>query len=163
RWADAVAGHVAAVDLVARTVPRDLTRRDQEFLLDGAGEIASDAAACCVHAGSVTQAVELFEQGRGLLLSQALDSRTDLTALADRTARPALAGRHRELAARFPALCAELDFPGPAGGGVVARRATAAAFDRLVADIRELHGFDRFLRPPAARDLAPDDGHVVIV
>ncbi|MFL6072456.1 MAG: CHAT domain-containing protein [Mycobacteriales bacterium] len=155
RWADAVAAHVAVVDLVARTVPRYLTRRDQEVLLDDTGGIGSDAAACCVRAGSVAQAVELFEQGRGLLLGQALDSRTDLNALA---------GSHPELADRFTALCAELDLPGPAdGGGVAARRATAVAFDQLVTEIRKLPRFDRFLRPPAVGDLAPDQGHAVIV
>jgi hypothetical protein len=147
-----VAGYQATIDLLARMVPRQLTRRDQEFLLDGTHGTGSDAAACCVRVGSLAQAVELFEQGRGLLLSQALDSRTDLTALAE---------RHPESADRFTALCAELDTA--AGGDVVARRATATAFDRLVADIRELPGFDRFLRPPAARDLAPDEGHAVIV
>jgi hypothetical protein len=153
RWAEAVAGYTATVDLLARTVPRHLTRRDQELLLAGTHGIGADAAACCVQVGSVVQAVELFEQGRGLLLSQALDSRTDLTALAE---------RHPESADRFTALCTELDSPGPADD-VVARRATAAAFDRLVADIRKLRGFDRFLRPPAAADLAPDEGQVVIV
>ncbi|NEW69138.1 CHAT domain-containing protein [Streptomyces rhizosphaericus] len=153
RWAEAVAGYQATVDLLARTVPRQLARRDQEFLLDGTHEIGSEAAACCVRAGSVAQAVELFEQGRGLLLSQALDGRTDLTALAE---------RHPEPASRFTALCAELDSHGPADD-VVARRATATSFDRLVADIRKLPGFDRFLRPPAVADLAPDEGQVVIV
>jgi CHAT domain/Tetratricopeptide repeat len=153
RWAQAVTGYTATVDLLARTVPRHLTRRDQEFLLDGTHGIGSEAAACCVRVGSAAQAVELFEQGRGLLLSQALDSRTDLTALAE---------RHPELADRFTALCAELDSPGPAGD-VVARRAMATAFDRLVADIRKLPGFDRFLRPPTVGDLAPDEGQVVIV
>ncbi|MEU9338857.1 CHAT domain-containing protein [Streptomyces sp. NPDC048290] len=153
RWTEAVAGYQAATDLLARTVPRHLTRRDQEFLLDGTDGTGSDAAACCVRAGSVAQAVELFEQGRGLLLSQALDSRTDLTALAE---------RHPRLADRFTALCAELDSPGPADDGV-ARRATATAFDRLTADIQKLPGFDRFLRPPAVADLAPDEGQAVIV
>ncbi|MCL9762998.1 CHAT domain-containing protein [Frankia sp. AiPa1] len=155
RWADAVAGYAAAVDLVARTVPRNLARHDQELLLDGLSGIASDAAACCVRAGSVAQAVELFEQGRGLLLSQALDSRTDVTALAER--RP-------ELADRFVALCTALDATGPGHeSDIVARREMAAEFDRLVADIRMQSGFERFLRPPSARDLAPDTGYAVIV
>jgi hypothetical protein len=46
---------------------------------------------------------------------------------------------------------------------VTTRRATAAALDELVAQIRELPGFDEFLRPPAVRDLAAAQGHVVIV
>jgi hypothetical protein len=141
---------------VARTVPRHLTRRDKEFMLDGTGGIGSDAAACCVQAGSLAQAVELFEQGRGLLLSQALDSRTDLTALAE---------RHPALADRFAMLRGHLDLPSPSDDDntMAARRATAEAFDQLIADIRARPGFDRFLRPPAVSDLAPNEGHAVIV
>jgi tetratricopeptide (TPR) repeat protein len=178
RWQDAVAGHAAAVDLVARTVPRSLARRDQEFLLAGMNGVGSDAAACCVQAGLHAYGVELFEQGRGFLLSQALDSRTDLTALTE---------RYPELADRFTALCAELDRPGPAaavtsavtsavtpavalGDGSpptsetsAARRAAAAAFDQLIEEVRELPGFGSFLRPPAARDLVPARGHIVMV
>lgn len=165
RWEDAVSGYAAVVDLTGRTVPRGLDRRDKEVLLGDMGGIGSDAAACCVRAGQAEYGVELFEQGRGLLLGQALDTRTDLTALSE---------RDPDLAGRFTALCAELDRPAPAagipGGGAdpapqpsVGRRATAAAFDRLVAEIRELPGFGRFLRPPALRDLAPARGHVVIV
>lgn len=165
RWEDAVSGYATVVDLMGRTVPRGLDRRDQEALLRDMGGIGSDAAACCVRAGQVEHGVELFEQGRGLLLGQALDTRTDLTALS---------GRHPDRAARFTALCAQLDRPAPAAGvpgsgaapapqASVERRATAAKFDRLVAEIRELPGFDRFLRPPAVRDLVPPGGHVVIV
>ncbi|MEV0665768.1 CHAT domain-containing protein [Actinomadura luteofluorescens] len=165
RWEEAVSGYAAVVDLMGRTVPRGLDRRDQEILLGDMGGIGSDAAACCVRAGRVEYGVELFEQGRGLLLGQALDTRTDLTALCE---------RHPDRAARFTALRAELDRPAPAAGvpcsgaapapqASVERRAMAAEFDRLVAEIRELPGFDRFLRPPAVRDLAPTRGHVVIV
>ncbi|MFF3373814.1 CHAT domain-containing protein [Streptomyces sp. NPDC002680] len=170
RWQDAVSAFAAAVDLVARTVPRSLARRDQEFLLDGMGGVGSDAAACCVRAGLDAYGIELFEQGRGLLLSQALDSRADLSALTE---------QYPELADRFTALCTELDRPGPAAAATSAvalgngslptsqasatRRATAAAFDQLIAEIRELPGFGRFLRPIAVRDLAPAQGHIVIV
>ncbi|WP_329092693.1 CHAT domain-containing protein [Actinomadura citrea] len=165
RWEEAAAGYAAVVDLMGRTVPRGLDRRDQEILLGDMGGIGSDAAACCVRAGQVESGVELFEQGRGLLLGQALDTRTDLTALSE---------RHPDLAGRFTALCTELDRPAPAAGvpgsgavpapqGSVERRATAAAFDRLVAEIRELPGFDRFLRPPTVPDLVPARGHIVIV
>ncbi|MEU9869655.1 CHAT domain-containing protein [Actinomadura sp. NPDC048021] len=165
RWEDAVSAYTTVVDLIGRTVPRGLERRDQEILLGDMGGIGSDAAACCVRAGQVEHAVALFEQGRGLLLGRALDTRTDLSELAE---------RDPDLAGRFTSLCAELDrsappvgVPGsgadPAPQPSVERRAAAAAFDRLVAEIRELPGLDRFLRPPAVRDLAPARGHVVIV
>ncbi len=153
RWTDAMTGYAAAADLTVRTVARHITRRDREHLLDGMGGTAADAVASCVRAGAIGRGVELFEQGRGVLLGQALDSRTDLTALA---------AHHPEVAERFTALSQELDSTGPAGDAV-ARRTAAAAFDRLVADIRDLPEFGAFLRPPKVEQLRPDEGHVVIV
>jgi hypothetical protein len=96
----AVEGFTAAAELLGRVAPRSLTRSDQEHLLDAMGGLGSEAAACCIHAGQRDRAVELFEQGRGVLLGQALDTRTDLTALAE---------THPELASRFAALRDELD------------------------------------------------------
>ncbi|WP_432956954.1 CHAT domain-containing protein [Micromonospora haikouensis] len=153
RWTDAMTGYAAAADLTARTVARHITRGDREHLLDDMGGSAGDAVASCVRAGALDRGVELFEQGRGVLLSQALDSRTDLTVLAE---------RHPEVAERFTALSQELDSPDPAGDPV-ARRAAAAAFDRLVADIRDLPEFGAFLRPPTVEQLRPDEGYAVIV
>ncbi|MDQ2585253.1 CHAT domain-containing protein [Saccharothrix yanglingensis] len=151
RWTEAAEAYGTAIDLMGRTVSRALTRRDREALIDGMARLGADAAACCVRAGSPTRAVELFEQGRGLLLGHALDSRTDLTALAE---------RHPPFAATFTELCAAFEDP---DADVAARRGLAARYDRLLADIRALPGFDAFLRPPTARDLAPAEGHAVAI
>ncbi|MBT2207518.1 CHAT domain-containing protein [Actinomadura sp. NEAU-AAG7] len=151
RWAEAAQAYGTAVDLVGLTVSRALTRRDREALIDGMAGLGADAAACCVRAGSPARAVELFEQGRGLLLGHTLDSRTDLTALAER--RPAFA-------TMFTELCAALEEPDT---DAATRRGLAARYDRLLADIRTLPGFSAFLRPPTARDLAPAEGHAVVV
>jgi hypothetical protein len=179
RWRDAVAGFEAAAGLLGRVAPRSLARGDQEHLLDEVSGLASDAAACCVHAGRPGRAVELFEQGRGVLLGQALDTRTDLTILAE---------RYPDLAGRFTALRDELDragdgalrpVVGPAGmagfdadgrAGMALREAerrreAAEAFDRVIAEIRALPGFGGFLRPPPAGELAAaaTAGPVVVV
>ncbi|HZB28975.1 MAG TPA: CHAT domain-containing protein [Streptosporangiaceae bacterium] len=151
RWAEAAQAYETAVDLVSRTVSRSLTRRDREALIDGMAGLGADAAACCVRAGLPTRAVELFEQGRGLLLGHTLDSRTDLTALAER--QPAFATTFTELCAAFED--PEID--------VATRRRLAARYDRLLADIRMLPGFSTFLHPPTAPDLAPAEGHAVVV
>ncbi|TYK46940.1 CHAT domain-containing protein [Actinomadura decatromicini] len=158
RWEDAVSGFTATVDLLGRTVPHGLERRDQDFPLDGTVNVGSDAAACCVRAGRAGDAIELFERSRGLLLDRTLNTRTDLTALT---------ARHPKLAKRFRALCTELD-PEPGDSPVSAataaeRRAVVAELDGLVQAIRELPGFECFLRPLRVRDLAPAEGHVVIV
>ncbi|MFI2663535.1 CHAT domain-containing protein [Micromonospora carbonacea] len=151
RWAEAAEAYGTAVDLVGRTVSRSLTWRDREALIDGMAGLGADAAACCVRAGLPTRAVELFEQGRGLLLGHALDSRTDLTALAER--QPAFA-------TMFTELCAAFEDPDT---DATTRRGLAARYDRLLANIRTLPGFDTFLRPPTVCDLAPAEGHAVVV
>ncbi|WP_238435388.1 MULTISPECIES: CHAT domain-containing protein [unclassified Frankia] len=157
RWDEAVAGFEMAVKLLGRVAPRSLSRSDQEHLLAELGGLGADAAACCVRAGLVDQAVELFEQGRGVLLGQALDTRTDVTALGEQ--HPDLAAsfaRLRDLLDR-PSGPAEPGQPGPVGlaadGTVSDRRAADVAFEKLIASIRKLDGFETFLEPPPAGDL----------
>lgn len=178
RWEEAVAGFEAAVQLAGRVAPRSLGRRDQERLLQDIGGLASDAAACCLHIGHKDRAVELFEQGRGILLGQVLDARTDLTELAR---------AHPGLAERFASLRDSLDAAGdhgwrpagPSGGPSLAadgdaelarlelerRRELAEEFDAVIEQIRTQPGFAGFLRPPPVSDLAAAaaEGPVVIV
>ena len=80
RWPEAAAGFEEAVMLLGQVATPSLGRNDQEFFLQKMAGLASDATACCVRAGRIDRAVELFEQGRGVLIGQALDIRTDLTA-----------------------------------------------------------------------------------
>ncbi|WP_308205242.1 CHAT domain-containing protein [Frankia tisae] len=129
----------------------------QQPSLADLGSLGADAASCCVQAGMVGRAVELFEQGRGVLLGQALDTRTDLTALTE---------QHPDLAASFVRLrdvldqaddSAVLDLPrsgeGTAGAAGVDRQAAGVAFEELIASIRRRDGFETFLRPPPVDDL----------
>jgi hypothetical protein len=163
-----VAGFTAAVELVGQIARRSLARPDQEALLAELGGLGADAAVCCVHAGRADRAVELFEQGRGVLLGQALDTRTDLTALAE---------RHPDLAAEFirlrdvldpadePAAVTQPASGEEAAGAAGARRAAGVAFDELIATIRGLDGFEGFLQPPPVAELLATaaDGPVVVV
>ena len=169
QWRDAAAGFEAAVGLLGRVTPRSLVRRDQEHLLAELTGLASEAAACSVHAGQKDRAVELLEQGRGILLSQALDTRTDLTALAEQY--PDLAERFRTL--RDAVDRADRPVQPAAQPGTFAirdsaakrRQETAEAFEQLIGQIRAKPGFARFLRPPLVRDLAAsaEDGPIVII
>jgi tetratricopeptide (TPR) repeat protein len=178
RWEEAVAGFETAVKLAGRVAPRSLARRDQEHLLQDIGGLASDAAACCLRIGRKDLAVELFEQGRGILLGQVLDARTDLTELAR---------AHPDLARRFASLRDSLDAAGnrgwrltgpPGGSGLAAdsdaelarlelerRRGLAEEFDAAIEQIRARPEFAGFLRPPPVSDLvaAAAEGPVVIV
>ncbi|WP_152989946.1 CHAT domain-containing protein, partial [Frankia sp. ACN1ag] len=173
RWDEAVAGFTAAAELVGQLAPRSLDRSDQEHLLVALRNLGADAAVCCVQAGLPERAVELFEAGRGVLLGQALDTRTDLTDLT--AAYPRLAEAFTRLRDELDSADPTRTFPslttvGPDGisaayddGG--RRRSAALAFDALIEQIRGQDGFEGFLRPPSIRELhaAAVDGPVVIV
>jgi len=177
-WNEAVEGYEAAISLAGLVAPRSLVHRDQEHLLEQLGGLAADAAACCIRAGQTDHAVELFEQGRGILLGQVLDTRTDLTDLAR---------EHRDLADRFAALRDSLDAAGdrsarllmPSAGTdretrrgasldrlqLDQRREIAKEFDVLIAAIRSMPGFSSFLRPLPVSQLTTvaADGPIVII
>jgi tetratricopeptide (TPR) repeat protein len=81
-----------AVRLLPLLVRRGLDRREREYQLRRAAtSLASDAAACALAAGRTEAATTSVEHGRGVLWSQLLDVRTDLTAL--ERVRPDLAAR----------------------------------------------------------------------
>lgn len=157
-WPEAVAGFRLALELLAQAAPRRLARVDQEHQLAEANGLASDAAASALHLGDATLAVRWLEQGRGLLLAQALETRTELTDL--HAAAPALAER-------FEQLREALDAPGEGGTGlpsmtalaapaafaVERRRDLVARYEETVRQIRALPGFSGFLSPPSARQL----------
>ncbi len=149
-WSQAAAGYAAATDLIGMVAPRNLARPDQEHRIGELDTLGSDAAACHIRAGMPERALEVLEQGRGVLLGQALDTRTDLTALAE---------SHPDLAARFVALREASDHDGRGQPG------STEAFAELTARIRGLPGFEGFLRPPPARELieAAGEGTVVVV
>src|SRR5262249_16117715 len=124
------------------------------------------AAACAIAANQLDRAVELLEQGRGVLWSQLLETHTDLDAL--RQADP-------ELAARLDTVRAALDHPTPPvartsntsapGTDVDGRMVLAREWDRLIDQVRALPGFSDFARPPQATHMrrAATAGTVVVV
>lgn len=132
-------------------------------MLSGLGP---QAAATCLAAGRRDLAVELFEQGRGVLFAQALDVRTDLTALAC---------DHPDLAAQFSTLAADVEAPvnagavERAGAGTVAqaaaerRRQVARQLDQLIRQIRALPGFGTFALPRPAHELQSSAAHGPVV
>jgi tetratricopeptide (TPR) repeat protein len=177
-WQAAAEGYAAAIGLLPRVAPaRSLGRSDQEFWLAELASPGAEAAACCLQAGAKERAVELWEQGCGVLLGQALDT-TDLTRLAK---------QHPDLAAEFIQLRDELDSiadlglvaptagfaagpaspgpPGGAGGKIDRRRQLADNFERVVARIRAQPGFERFQLPLPVGALlaAADHGPLVLV
>ena len=169
-WLLAVDGFALAVGLLGVVVPRALERRDQEHELASLVGVGSLAAACCLQAGNPQRAVELWEHGRGVLLNQTLDTRTDLTELAEQ--QPGLAGRFvrlRDLMDKpLPPPGADVDpegAPSSPQSALDRRRQVAADFDAVLEEIRSQPGFGTFLRPPSFGDLAAvsDRGPVVLI
>ncbi|MEV7520356.1 CHAT domain-containing protein [Streptomyces sp. NPDC091371] len=83
QWEEALAGYAYAVELLPQAAWHGLERTDREHFLSITNGLASDAAAVAIETGRLAHAVELLEQGRGVLLAQALDARTGLDQLRD--------------------------------------------------------------------------------
>jgi hypothetical protein len=141
-WPLATQGFSAAVAELPQLTPRYLGRTDQEFHLSRLPGLAADAAASALNARSTDRAAELLEQGRGILIAQALEMRADLDRLGD---------EEPERAARLAAIRDQLDALGrpeptlqrePADPEVASRRADrrrklAAEWDDLLAEVRD--------------------------
>ena len=151
----ALGGYSAAIRLVSLAAWPGLGRADQERLLREFAGLASDAAACAIARGQAGYAVELLEQGRGVLLGQAMDSRTSDSTLAE---------RHPDLARRLAALHRTLDRPAASltesgdragvmrasdpGERAVRFGSLARQRTELLSRIRALPDFAGFLLPP---------------
>ncbi|TDD32778.1 CHAT domain-containing protein, partial [Actinomadura sp. KC06] len=162
--ADAAAGFGAAVAALDEAAWRGLGRADQERILQEYEGLGRDAAAAALQAGDARAALELLEQGRGVLLGQAMDGHTSLDLL--RSVAPELADRlaeihHSQEAAERLDLTEGPDAPHRLDERpVLARRRREA-----LAEIRELPGFEDFLRTPSSRSLltAAEDGPIAVL
>ena len=157
----------AAVALLPEVAPRSLERGDQQFAISRFAGLAADAASLALSDPAVpepqrpAQALRLLEAARGLLLSQALSTRGDLSELH---------AHHPELAVRFTELRDRLDQPSPVAATELAdlpgttsadslqrtirnRRQANAEFTQLLAQIRSLERFETFALPPSAEQL----------
>ena len=155
-WITATIAYRHAVELLPQIAGPALSRDDREHQLTQNANLASRAAEAALQARDPMIALGLLEQGRGVLLAQALEARDDLTPLHE---------QHPDLAARYTRVRdALLGQPGdtPRGGtthtgsdldAAVERRRLDAERLRLLADIRTLPGFATFLLPPSAREL----------
>jgi CHAT domain-containing protein len=138
----ALEGLATAVGLLPLLAARSFHRYDSEYWLSQYGGLASDATALALETNSPDRAVELLELGRAVLIAQALEVRTDLSALRDR--EPRLADRFEWLSVRL-----ENDDGEQPGS----RRALADELEAVIAAVRALPGMDRFLLPPRAAEL----------
>jgi CHAT domain len=153
----------ARVELLPVVAWRGLDRTRREQRLAGLGEVATTAAALAVELGHPEQAVELLEQGRSVLWNQAIQTRSDLSAL--HAAAPRLATELDETRRGLDRLNAYLDSDSSTDRAVHAYRELVERWETLVADARAVPGFADFLRTAPFDTLrtAAADGAVVIV
>ena len=165
-----------AVLLLPEVAPRQLSRTDQQRQIGGFAGLASDAAAYALadvrrgqsRAQRAARAISLLEHGRGIMLSQALGTRGDLTEL--RRLRPDLARQYerlRDLLDR-PASGEAAGLPsGPSGWAASVtgpdRTQLARDFEVTVAEIRRVEGLGGFMLPPPLPELADAAGSGAVV
>ncbi|MFI5590012.1 CHAT domain-containing protein [Amycolatopsis sp. NPDC051758] len=158
RYDAAVVAYQAAIRLLPLTAWHGLERGDREYLLSLSAGMASDAAAAAIALDEPELALELLEEGRGVLLRQAFDYRRGPAQLRE---------RHPELAAELETVRRRLDAATGRGAadGLIDRRVLAQRWDALVAEARSLAGFDDFLMPTPFERLraAAGCGPVVVV
>ncbi|MFI1188637.1 CHAT domain-containing protein [Streptomyces californicus] len=175
--AEGLEGCAYAVGLLPLIAPRSLARADQEARLLVSEGLASDAAALAVEAGDAGRALALLEQGRGVLLAQGSDNRTDVSLL--RALAPGLAAEFERIRDRLSEPPRPSPVLGVGPGGPLspfdgAHEAAALAEDRLaltrrweqlLREVRMLPGLDGFLRPPSVPELIASaaEGPVVVV
>ncbi|GAA3908890.1 CHAT domain-containing protein [Streptomyces lacrimifluminis] len=169
----------AAVELVPEIAPRELERPDVQHAVRRLTGLAPEAAALTLQDTTLLQgeraprALQLLEAGRAVLLSQALDTRSDLTDL--RAQHPELADRYVELRSlldRSPEPGQKTEVRDVNGEATVSllpadafdRRQLAGEFVSLVARIRARDGFSSFGRTPVTSDLVAQagDGPIVV-
>ncbi|MBA2807063.1 CHAT domain-containing protein [Streptomyces sp. KM273126] len=171
-WTESLDAHRAATAELPLMAWHGLDRRDRLDALGRAAGLAGEAAAVALNCGRPYDALRLLEQGRGVLLAQALDARDEMTELHERA--PHLADRIHEIRALLETPAPE---PGPestAEPGRLLREQRRAAerrreltreMDELTARARELPGLEDFLRLPSMDRLrtAAANGPVVVV
>lgn len=155
-----------AVGLLPQVAPRQISRSDQQHMLGTFAGLVGEAAALALAGAAAdhptegsraVKALTLLESGRAVLLSQALETRTDLTVLQ---------GKNPTLAAEFARLRDELDQSADTVNRLVVRlpsaepsraarnqRHAAEELKKTLADIRGIDGLESFGLPPDASEL----------
>ncbi|KAG1722672.1 CHAT domain-containing protein [Suillus lakei] len=142
-----------------------ISRREAATAFWGAQSLPVDAASCAIRNNDLQRAVELAEQGRGQQWSLASRIRTPLDDI--KSASIPLADKLSEISKHLS------NAQGTAGSAdraaadraAVRYRKLTEQWEAVVAEIRDLKGFSRFLLPPSYKDLqaAARHGPVIIL
>ncbi|KAN0086950.1 CHAT domain containing protein [Elaphomyces granulatus] len=153
----------AVLELLPTVHTRFLGRDDQEFVMSTFAGVASDLCGFYLASSRPNEALEYPEQGRGVIISQLLDRRTDLSGLiAD----------HPKLARQYECLVNEVNTPlrqtthdVAEGQATKRRREAAAELDACIRTIRGIPGHRRFLLGQTVTEMqeCAGEGTIVVV
>ncbi|PMD60760.1 uncharacterized protein K444DRAFT_652575 [Hyaloscypha bicolor E] len=135
-WEQAYEASTTAIRLIPELRPRSLQNSDKVFMVSRVFGLASDAAAAAINAGkSPLAALQLLEQGRGVILDE---MRADISDLLK---------RHPRLAEQFLLVQNQLET------------------DKLMVKIRKRPGFEDFLLEPSKEKIraAAKAGPIVVI
>ncbi|KAG8737444.1 hypothetical protein FRC10_008179, partial [Ceratobasidium sp. 414] len=119
-----------------------------------AGGIATEAAAVAIEFKAYELALEWLEEGRSIVWNQLLQLRAPIEEL--RSAHPELAGKLQRLATELEyssQISAGSDIIYPTEQFAQQRRRSAQDWEKVLEQVRNLPGFNNFLRPKKAADL----------
>ncbi|KAG5746259.1 hypothetical protein H9Q70_011060 [Fusarium xylarioides] len=152
-----------AIELLPSICGRQLNREDQQRGIIQAYGLAADACSVSLLAKNVEQALQQVEFGRGVILSNLIDSRSDVSML-DRD-YPDLAAQFRELREMVFTPVAQPNSDLSLEGLARNRRDTTSRFEECLGQIRQSEGYEGFLLPPTVKELqrGASEGPIVIV
>lgn len=154
-WPLAYEAASATVSLIPLLTPRSLEHSDKQHLLNDIIGLASDAAAVALMAKKpVYDALSLLELGRGIITGAVSEMRADISNL--QQTNPDFANQYMELC----------DILNSSNASKINDRYNAnQKLEKLINDIRDLPGFDRFLLAPTEEEfqLAAAHGSIAAI
>jgi tetratricopeptide (TPR) repeat protein len=164
QWKKALKVGRSALQLIPTLAPRSYQNSDKKHLLALVAGLASDAAAVSLRLQEpAVQAIQLLEQGRGILTGDLMDIRSVPLELEQ---------HHPNLANQFIHLRNQMGLPDSVHGSRIYseaqgkdRQKASELFDLLLEEVRQQSGFERFLQPPMPDEIqdAASRGPIVYI
>jgi tetratricopeptide (TPR) repeat protein len=130
------------INLLPTVNTKLLDRSDQQYVVSTFAGVAADLCALLLTSDQTCDALHFLEKGRAVILSQLIDSRSDVSHLAQN--HPEIARRYEELRdeVNTPLVGLEQDALKEQGRR---RRQAALDLDACIGEIRNIMGYERFL------------------
>lgn len=165
RWEEASDLLQDAVRLLPQLTPQFLARDDQEHMLSGLTQLASEAVSMALQAGATpSHCLGLLELGRGVIMGLAINCRSDVSELQI---------KYPDICDKFNRLRTEIDTPligqdidNLTNEGMRRRRVQAIKeIDEALVSIRQLPDFAGFQLAPRPKDLTAlaANGPIIII